>query len=579
MAIWIGTSTTVNKSWSNSENWTDLGGGNSGVPTTWEGITVNNDAVVDLPASYSSSGTLTVNGNATFNSADSGSSLSFGSASFASGSNLTLNGVSATFGGGAKGTGTITLENGASLKSSNGSEIASTVIFKQNTDATGAVLGNTLTIDFNGGTANQIPSIQNLSTYDKIVIAGTGSTAVTLSMTANGDGTYSLTGTIPAWGNKTFVISSSVTLAGNLTPSDFTVTTDSANTTVVCFLAGSMIRTPTGDVAVEDIRVGDEVVAYINGEAVVRPVVWAGCKRATVRAYLPDDEAGYPVRVKQDAIAEGVPYKDMLITPDHCLFFDGRFVPVRMLVNGTSIFYDRSILSYDYYHIETDEHSVILADGMLTESYLDTGNRMSFQQEGIVARLGSRTLNWSEHAAAPLEVSRAWVEPLFHALAARAGLTSADAPAVVHDADLHLLTNTGTVVRSLRAQNGRSVFLLPPGTHAVHILSRASRPADVIGPFVDDRRQLGVLIGEITLLNGQNRHSVREHLTVSDLAGWHGLESEQMRWTGGNAALPLPELAENGSARNGLTLLILETVAAGPYLVDRAEHGEAARCA
>ncbi|MDN7351446.1 Hint domain-containing protein [Acetobacter senegalensis] len=579
MAIWIGTSNTVNKSWSNSANWTDLGGGNSGVPTTWEGITVNNDAVVDLPASYSSSGTLTVNGKATFNSADSGSSLSFGSASFASGSALTLNGVSATFGGGAKGTGTITLENGASLKSSNGSEIASTVIFKQNTDATGAVLGNTLTIDFNGGTANQIPSIQNLSTYDKIVIAGTGSTAVTLGLTANGDGTYSLTGAIPSWGNKTFVISSSVTLAGNLTPSDFTVTTDSANTTLVCFLPGSMIRTPTGDVAVEDIRVGDEVVAYINGKAVVRPVIWAGCKGATVRAHLPDDEAGYPVRVKQDAIAEGVPYKDMLITPDHCLFFDGRFVPVRMLVNGTSIFYDRSILSYDYYHIETDEHSVILADGMLTESYLDTGNRMSFQQEGIVARLGSRTLNWAEHAAAPLEVSRAWVEPLFHALAARAGLTSADAPAVVHDADLHLLTNTGTVVRPLRAQNGRSVFLLPPGTHAVRLLSRTSRPADAIGPFVDDRRQLGVLIGEITLLNGQNRHSVREHLTVSDLSGWHGLESERMRWTGGNADLPLPELAENGSTWNGLTLLILETVAAGPYLVDRAEHGEAARCA
>ncbi|WP_035367102.1 Hint domain-containing protein, partial [Acetobacter pasteurianus] len=72
----------------------------------------------------------------------------------------------------------------------------------------------------------------------------------------------------------------------------------------------------------------------------------------------------------------------MLITAEHCLFFEGKFVPVRMLVNGVSIFYDKSITSYDYYHVETDQHSVITADGMLTESYLDTGNRRAFRQEG-----------------------------------------------------------------------------------------------------------------------------------------------------------------------------------------------------
>ncbi|OAZ70812.1 hypothetical protein SRCM100623_02163 [Acetobacter pasteurianus] len=70
----------------------------------------------------------------------------------------------------------------------------------------------------------------------------------------------------------------------------------------------------------------------------------------------------------KDAIADGVPYKDMLITAEHCLFFEGKFVPVRMLVNGVSIFYDKSITSYDYYHVETDQHSVITADGMLTEA-------------------------------------------------------------------------------------------------------------------------------------------------------------------------------------------------------------------
>ncbi|KXV58853.1 hypothetical protein AD947_05420 [Acetobacter tropicalis] len=579
MAIWVGTSTTINKNWSNSANWTDLKGYQATEPTTYEDITLNNDAVVGLPASFSTSGTLTVHGNATLNSAANGSSLTFSNASVASGSKLTLNGVSTNFSGGATGAGSITLENGASLKSSNGKVIAPTVVFKQSADASGTVHGNTLTIDFNGATADQIPSIQNLSTYDRIVIAGTGSTTTNLSLAPNGDGTYSLIGTIPGWGNKIVVFSKSVTLAGKLTPSDFTFPHDGTNTMVACFLAGSMIRTPAGDVAVEEIRVGDDVVAYVNGEAVVRPVVWAGRKRATVQTHLPDDEAGYPVRVKQNAIADGMPYKDMLVTPDHCLFFEGRFVPVRMIVNGSSIFYERSVLSYDYYHIETEQHSVIMADGMLTESYLDTGNRASFQQDGTVARLGSRALDWAKDAAAPLEVSRAMVEPLFHALAARAGGTTHGTKAVTQDANLHLLTNTGAVVRSLREQNGRPVFLLPAGTRHVQVISRASRPADAIGPFVDDRRLLGVLIGEVMLLNARGQHTVREHLTMAELPGWYGQEEAPMRWTNGHAHLPLTGLPEDSLAQNGPTLLMLEIVAGGPYLVEAAGQKQTAHCA
>ncbi|WP_367160790.1 Hint domain-containing protein [Kozakia baliensis] len=53
------------------------------------------------------------------------------------------------------------------------------------------------------------------------------------------------------------------------------------------------------------------------------------------------------------------------------MYFDGRFIPARMLVNGGSIAYDHSFSRYDYYHIETADHSVIFAESMPTESYLD----------------------------------------------------------------------------------------------------------------------------------------------------------------------------------------------------------------
>lgn len=156
---------------------------------------------------------------------------------------------------------------------------------------------------------------------------------------------------------------------------------------------------PSGTKAVEDLSVGDEIIAYVDGVATPRRVIWAGQAHCTVRPGLPDDQAGYPVRILKDAIADGVPFKDMLITAEHCLFFDGKFVPARMLVNGRSIFFDKSITSYDYYHIETEEHSVIMADGMLTESYLDTGNRRSFSQKGKVLSIGgNRNLTWDDAA-------------------------------------------------------------------------------------------------------------------------------------------------------------------------------------
>ncbi|KAA8414850.1 Hint domain-containing protein, partial [Acetobacter sp. DmW_125131] len=261
---------------------------------------------------------------------------------------------------------------------------------------------------------------------------------------------------------------------------------------VICFLPGSLISTPHGTKAVEELSVDDEIIAYVDGVAIPRRVTWTGQAHCNVRAHLPDDEAGYPVRILKDAIADGVPFKDMLITAEHCLFFDGQFVPARMLVNGRSIFFDKSITSYDYYHIETEAHSVIMADGMLTESYLDTGNRRAFSQKGNVVSIGSTSnLTWDD-AAAPLTVSREAVEPLFRQIENRADKAGfaihTEARPLTNESNLHLTTDTGAIIRPARHNNGRVMFMIPDGVESVRIVSNASRPCDVIGPFVDDRR-------------------------------------------------------------------------------------------
>ena len=296
-------------------------------------------------------------------------------------------------------------------------------------------------------------------------------------------------------------------------------------------------------------------------------MTWTGQAHCNVRPHLPDDHAGYPVRILKDAIADGVPFKDMLITAEHCLFFDGKFVPARMLVNGRSIFFDKSITSYDYYHIETEEHSVIMADGMLTESYLDTGNRRTFSQKGKVLSIGrSRNLTWDD-AAVPLTVSRETVEPLFRRIEARADKTGiaihTEAHPLTNESDLHLTTETGAIIRPARQNKDRVMFMIPSDIQSVRIVSNTSRPCDVIGPFVDDRRNLGVLVGEITMFESNRTHTLTAHLHETDLSGWNNVEEGTMRWTAGNALIDLGHRAPGS-----LGLMAIEIKAAGPYLLD-----------
>lgn len=414
--------------------------------------------------------------------------------------------------------------------------------------------------------SSSIPASYNPATNTTTIGDGVsilGIIGVGRKITLSGD-PFDLTNTGTA--NKDFF--------GNITSYSKNFTQSDGNGGVItCFLSDSMIRTPEGDVPVQDIQVGDSVVAYVDGQQQVRKVVWAGKTRVAVKAGLPDDEAGYPVRILKDALAESVPYKDMLVTPEHCLFFNGLFTPVRMLVNGASIFYDHSITSYDYYHIETEQHSVIVADGVMTESYLDTGNRGSFRQEGTVVSLNAgshKTVRtWAEDAAAPLVVAQAVVEPIFRKIEARAKHAGIEAVTptrvVTNDADVHLVTESGAIIRKAREQNGKVFFMLPPGIDRVWLVSRTSRPADTIGPFVDDRRQLGVLVSNMSLQEGVGAARNLENIMQdANLQGWHGVDAgHSMRWTAGHAEIPLVERTPGA-----LAMLSVQIIAAGPYVLE-----------
>lgn len=144
--------------------------------------------------------------------------------------------------------------------------------------------------------------------------------------------------------------------------------------TQVCFAAGTMIATPNGEVAVEELSIGD-IILTASGTQV--PVKWIG--RQTVGPLAAANNL--PVCVRQDALAPGTPNQDLVLTAGHALIIDGLAINASALVNHSTIDYiPRRELpeAVTYYHIETENHEVIIANGTEAETYVDYITRQAF---------------------------------------------------------------------------------------------------------------------------------------------------------------------------------------------------------
>jgi antigen 43 len=221
-----------------------------------------------------------------------------------------------------------------------------------------------------------------------------------------------------------------------------------------------------------------------------------------------------------------------------------------MLVNDRSIVEDHSIASFSFHHVELDTHGVLLAEGLTTESYLDTGNRTAFTNDAVVSLQAGPALDashksWTRHACAPLATDRETVEPIWRRLLARSATDGAPEAALGHDRgpafsddpQLRVLLDDGSVTAARWAGGGRHLFQIPQGARPVRLLSRSAVPARSIGPFVDDRRRLGVQVKSVVFWCGLV--DVVHRATDLDLDGWHAAEAGA-RWTDGAACLDLP---------------------------------------
>jgi hypothetical protein len=184
--------------------------------------------------------------------------------------------------------------------------------------------------------------------------------------------------------NGTYFLASSggkYYLFTDVTPTS-SMNVNKTSATPICFLPGTQIATPDGEVAVEVLKRGD-LVKTTDGRVV--PVRWVG--RQTISTLFADPLRVLPICIKAGALAENVPSRDLYVSPDHAILVDDILVHASALVNGTSIVRAPAPAhTFTYYHVELADHSLLLADNVPAESFIDNVDRMAFD-------------NWDEHEA------------------------------------------------------------------------------------------------------------------------------------------------------------------------------------
>jgi collagen type I/II/III/V/XI/XXIV/XXVII alpha len=272
-----------------------------------------------------------------------------------------------------------------------------------------------------------------------------------------------------------------------------------------CFAAGTHILTLDGEKRVEDLVVGDQAVLF---DGRVADISWIGYRTVNLKRH-PKPELVIPIMIRAGAISQGLPERDLIVSPDHAFFFDGRLIPAKVLENGHSIYRLTDMAKVTYYHIELPTHDILVAEGVATESYLECGNRNAFENSGMPIMLHT-SFNDDERDAFRIANSCGvfadegeFVERIRASVLVRADIVTTNEPMM----EVYIKDGVG------------------------YIESRTSVPGLLLAD-PRDRRTLGVKVQSIEI----------DGMTVSidheDLVdGWNYVECDG-RWTMGKAVIP-----------------------------------------
>ena len=171
--------------------------------------------------------------------------------------------------------------------------------------------------------------------------------------------------------------SETIGLVGNFSAGNFSIASDGAVGTVItevtCYAKGTRIATAQGEVPVEALRIGMEVKTMHSG---LQKIKWIGHR--SYAAPFANHAKVLPVCIAAGAIARGMPGRDLYVSPGHAICVDGVFIHAARLVNGVSITQAKAVDAITYFHVETENHEVIFAEGCPAETFMGEYFRKQF---------------------------------------------------------------------------------------------------------------------------------------------------------------------------------------------------------
>ncbi|WP_373356756.1 Hint domain-containing protein [Pseudoroseicyclus sp. CXY001] len=144
---------------------------------------------------------------------------------------------------------------------------------------------------------------------------------------------------------------------------------------IPCFTPGTAIATPRGEVPVESLREGDRIITRDNG---IQEIRWVGRKDVTARDLFGAPQLK-PVLIKAGALGNGLPERDMMVSPNHRLlvasertqlyFEESEVLAAAKHLVGMPGVMEVEVASTAYIHFMFDRHQVVLSNGAWTESF------------------------------------------------------------------------------------------------------------------------------------------------------------------------------------------------------------------
>ena len=162
--------------------------------------------------------------------------------------------------------------------------------------------------------------------------------------------------------------------------------------------------TPGGLALIQDLTPGDLVLTRDNG---AQPVLWAGHRRLT-GARLHAMPHLRPIRFRSGALGAGRPEPDLLVSPQHRMLLTGSsaqalfnvdevLVTAEDLVNDQTITVDRMAREVTYVHVLLEQHNLIWANGLETESFHPANAALEtldpVQRDGLLGLFPTLALN------------------------------------------------------------------------------------------------------------------------------------------------------------------------------------------